>query len=34
MYLAAPAKEDPGPSPLSGLSGYDSVKEAGLIDES
>ena len=33
MYLAKPAKEEPAVSLLSGLQGYDSIKEAGLIDE-
>lgn len=33
MYLAEPAKEKPACSLLSGLQGYDSIREAGLIDE-
>ena len=32
-YLAQPVNKEAPPSPLSGLCGYGSVKEAGLIDE-
>jgi hypothetical protein len=33
VYLAKPADEDAGDSSLTGLIGYEAVKEAGLIDE-
>ena len=33
LYLADPPKEEPECSVLSGLQGYEAVKEAGLIDE-
>ena len=33
IYLAEPVNEDSADSPLSGLRGYDAVREAGMIDE-
>jgi hypothetical protein len=33
MYLAQSVNKEPPVSPLSGLCSYESVKEAGLIDE-
>ena len=33
MYLSKPATEDKTGCPFSGLAGYESLKEAGVIDD-